>query len=89
MTTPNSEYTQVQVKVMLKSGVLDTQGNTVGRALNSMGFDMVESVRIGKLIQFRIQENDPERVLAQAHEMAKRALTNGVIENYTVEIVNE
>lgn len=89
MTDSTSEYTKVQVKVMLKTGVLDTQGNTVGRALNSMGFDTVQSVRIGKLIEFRIKETDPVKVLEKAENMAKRALTNMVIENYTCEIVNE
>ena len=36
---------KARVHVMLKSGVLDPQGEAVRHALGSMGFDGVEAVR--------------------------------------------
>jgi phosphoribosylformylglycinamidine synthase subunit PurS len=39
------------VHVMLKTGVLDPQGEAVRHALGAMGFEGVNSVRQGKVIE--------------------------------------
>ena len=41
---------KVRVHVMLKDGVLDPQGEAVRHALGALGFDGVEGVRQGKVI---------------------------------------
>lgn len=87
MTDDHRTHTRVRVTVMLKPGVLDIQGNTVGRALNSMGFDIVQSVRIGKVFELEIPGIDPIEVRSRAEEMARRVMTNTVIENFTVEMI--
>ena len=42
---------KARVHVMLKNGVLDPQGEAVRHALGSLGFDGVEGVRQGKVIE--------------------------------------
>ena len=45
---------KARVTVMLKSGVLDPQGEAVRHALGSLGFQGVNGVRQGKVIELAI-----------------------------------
>ena len=78
---------KVRVDVMLKAGVLDPQGAAVRAALGNMGFEGVNKVRQGKLIELDLAEDDPEAARAQATEMAEKLLANMVIESYRVEVL--
>ncbi|RMA40755.1 phosphoribosylformylglycinamidine synthase subunit PurS [Rhodophyticola porphyridii] len=71
------------VTVMLKQGVLDPQGEAVRRALGALGFDGVEGVRQGKLIELDLADGTTE---AQVTEMCEKLLANTVIESYRVEM---
>lgn len=72
------------VKVMLKNGVLDPQGEAVNSALGSLGFSGVNSVRQGKVIELNLADGTLE---SEIDEMCRRLLVNAVIESYTVEVL--
>ena len=74
------------VTVMLKNGVLDPQGKAIAHALGTLGFDGVNDVRAGKVIELDLAESDAEKARAQAEEMARRLLANGVIESFRVNV---
>ena len=71
------------VTVMLKNGVLDPQGEAVKSALGTLGFDGVEGVRQGKVIELDLADGTSE---ADVTEMCEKLLANTVIESYRVEI---
>lgn len=74
------------VNVFLKPGVLDSQGKAVHHALDSLHFDTVKDVRIGKQIVLQLEESDAEKAKADVEKMCEELLANTVIENYTIEI---
>lgn len=74
------------VKVMLKQGVLDPQGEAVRHALGALGFDGVTGVRQGKVIELDLTETDAEAAKAAVTAMCEKLLSNTVIESYAVEI---
>lgn len=74
---------KAKVHVMLKNGVLDPQGEAVRHALGAMGFDGVEGVRQGKVIELDLADGTTE---AQVTDMCEKLLANTVIESYTVEM---
>ncbi len=78
---------KVRVKVMLKDGVLDPQGEAVRHALGSLGFEGVDGVRQGKIIELDLAETDPDSAEAEARKMCEALLANTVIERYEVETV--
>ena len=47
---------KAKVNVMLKNGVLDPQGEAVRHALGAMGFDGVNGVRQGKVIELDLAD---------------------------------
>ena len=78
---------KVRVDVMLKTGVLDPQGEAVRHALGSLGFEGVEGVRQGKVIELDLATDDAAAAEAEATEMAEKLLANTVIESYTVQVL--
>ena len=78
---------KARVHVMLKNGVLDPQGEAVRHALGTLGFDGVESVRQGKVIELELAETDASAAEASVAEMCEKLLANTVLESYRVEIV--
>ncbi|MEL6119439.1 MAG: phosphoribosylformylglycinamidine synthase subunit PurS [Pseudomonadota bacterium] len=77
---------KARVHVMLKNGVLDPQGEAVRHALGSLGFDGVEGVRQGKVIELDLTETDKDKAEASVKDMCEKLLANTVIESYSVEI---
>lgn len=75
-----------RVEVRLKPTVNDPQGNTVAQALGSLGFDKVDSVRVGKLIEVNLSADSEQAARDQATEMGKQLLANPVIEQFDVYI---
>ena len=78
---------KVQVIVRLKDGVLDPQGEAVAKALNNLGFDTVEAVRQGKMIELILNETDLTLAKCKVTDMCEKLLANTVIESYEIEIV--
>jgi phosphoribosylformylglycinamidine synthase len=76
----------VKVYVTLKPTLLDAQGRVVHNALESLGYEDVSQVRIGKFIEIEMAE-DASDVEARVTEMCNRLLANPVIENYRFEVV--
>ena len=74
---------KARVHVMLKNGVLDPQGEAVRHALGAMGFDGVQGVRQGKVIELDLAKGATE---ADVTKMCEKLLANTVIESYTVEM---
>ncbi|MHA6261728.1 phosphoribosylformylglycinamidine synthase subunit PurS [Arenibacterium sp. CAU 1754] len=74
---------KARVHVMLKNGVLDPQGEAVRHALGAMGFDGVNGVRQGKVIDLDLAEGTTE---AEVTDMCEKLLANTVIESYAIEM---
>lgn len=74
------------VNVYLKEGVLDPQGKAAHHALDSLGFEGVKDVRIGKQIVLQLETDDKSAAEAEVKEMCETLLANTVIEDYTIEI---
>ena len=73
---------KIRVYVTLKNGVLDPQGKAIHRALEGLGFEGVNGVRAGKLIELDVE---PRVGDAQVEEMCRKLLANTVIENFRIE----
>jgi phosphoribosylformylglycinamidine synthase len=75
------------VTVMLKQGIFDPQGRAVQNGLESIGFDMVKSVRVGKQLEIKLTTEDRAAAEEAVHEMCDKMLANPVVESYTFDIV--
>jgi phosphoribosylformylglycinamidine synthase subunit PurS len=72
---------RARVLIRPKEGILDPQGQAVERALPALGFEGVQNVHVGRLIELDVED------AGMLPEMCERLLANPLIEDY--EIVEE
>src|SRR3954447_9941527 len=83
-----SGMARVVVDVMPKPEILDPQGKAVHGALPRLGFEGVSDVRQGKRFELELGGEVTDDRLAEVHQMAETLLSNPVIENFTVRVVD-
>ena len=76
---------KVRVHVFLKPGVLDVQGKAVEGALHGLGWADVSNARVGKLIEFDLDDSVEDKA-GEVKRMCETLLTNTVIESYRIEV---
>lgn len=86
--TGEGEEVQYKVRlfVTLKEGVLDPQGSATEKALNTLGYEGVEQVRVGKYIELLVAAKERGEAEAMVRSMAEKVLSNPVIENFRYEL---
>ena len=72
---------RARVLVRPKAGILDPQGIAVQRSLPALGFDGVDHVHVGRLIELDVEDPD------QLPEMCEKLLANPLIEDYEVQLL--
>jgi len=85
----NIRFMKARVYVSMKPTVLDPQGQTICAALNGLGHKEIASVRQGKYFEIAIEEGTSrESAVKNLDEIARDVLSNPVVEDYRVEIVD-
>jgi phosphoribosylformylglycinamidine synthase subunit PurS len=78
-----------RVYVSMKPTVLDPQGQTIRSALNSLGHAAVTGVRQGKYFEIQLADGtDRSKAAEELDQISREVLSNPVIEEYRVEIVD-
>lgn len=79
---------KARVYVSMKPTVLDPQGQTICSALQGLGHKEIASVRQGKYFEIGIANGTSREQAAKTlDEIARDVLSNPVIEQYRVEIL--
>jgi len=80
---------KARVYVTMKPTVLDPQGQTVCSALRSLGHKEIASVRQGKYFEIGLGEDaSRDQIAYMLDEIARDVLSNPVIEDYRVELID-
>ena len=72
---------RARVLIRPKAGILDPQGVAVERALPALGFEGVENVHVGRLVELDVTDE------SQLEPMCQKLLANPLVEDYEIEIV--
>jgi phosphoribosylformylglycinamidine synthase len=73
---------KARVLIRPKEGILDPQGKAVERALPALGFEGVEHVRVGRMVE--LEADDP----ATLPELCEKLLANPLIEDFEIESID-
>jgi phosphoribosylformylglycinamidine synthase len=73
---------KARVLIRPKEGILDPQGKAVERALPALGFEGIEHVRVGRMVE--LEAEDPERLA----ELCSKLLANPLIEDFEIESID-
>jgi phosphoribosylformylglycinamidine synthase len=79
-----------RVVIMPKRGVLDPQGKAVCSSLHTLGYGEVADVRVGRIVEVRLDpaEGGREAASERVRAMCERLLANGVIEDFHFELID-
>lgn len=80
---------KAEIRVELKPGILDAEGNTVKNSLNLLGFKEVKEARSIKLYQLFLDVTSKDKAMTSVENACKRLLANPVINDYSIEINEE
>jgi len=86
-----SERFPMKAKIIItpKKAVLDPQGKTVQNALEHMGYSGIQGVHVGKYVEIDLAPgSDREAARRALDEASHRFLSNPIIEDYRLEIVD-
>lgn len=75
-----------KVKIMPKAGILDPQGQVIMHSLESLGFRDIDDIRIGKMIEIKLDQPSKEEAEKAVKEMCRKLLANPNIESFEVDI---
>lgn len=75
-----------RIFISFKPTVNDPEGLTIQGGLNELGFDSVQSVRAGKYMEVRLDEETEESARSAVQGMCEKLLANPVIEEYRFEL---
>lgn len=78
-----------RIVITLKNGVLDPQGKASAGALGELGFDGVQSVRQGKVMDITLIADSEDLARGQLADMCEKLLANTVIEDYAIDALTE
>lgn len=77
----------IEVRITPRRGILDPQGQAVAGALAALGFEGIEDVHVGRIIQFTLTAPAGEEARARVDAMCRQLLANPVTEDFDVVIV--
>jgi phosphoribosylformylglycinamidine synthase PurS subunit len=69
---------KARVLIRPKEGILDPQGKAVERALPALGFDGIEHVRVGRMVELEADDG------ADLDALCRKLLANPLIEDYEI-----
>lgn len=79
---------KAKIIITPKKAVLDPQGKTVQNALDHMGYKGIGAVHVGKYMEIELPAGDKEMWRKQIDDACHKILSNPVIEDYKLEIVD-
>ena len=77
---------EVKVFIRLRPSVLDPAGEAIKSASSKLGVQGITSLRIGKMIEVKIEGNEEEIVKEKIDLLCDRLFANTVIEDYEYSI---
>lgn len=78
---------KAKIIITPKKAVVDPQGKTVQNALAQMGYTGIGAVHAGKYLEVELTGSDKELARQQLDEVCHKFLSNPIIEDYRLEIV--
>ena len=75
---------KANVTITLRPSILDPQGKAVHHALESLGYDAVDRVRMGKFVELWIEAETEGEAAEIARAACDKLLANPVMEDYAI-----
>lgn len=79
---------KAKVYITLRPSILDPKGKATHHALQNLGLNEVQNVRIGKYIEVDVEASDESKARAIVEEACSKLLANEVMEDFEIELTS-
>ena len=77
---------RLEIRVTPRPGLLDPEGAAIHHALESLGFEEVSGVRVGKDLYVDLTAESEAAAIAVGEAMCRKLLANPVTEDFSVDL---
>lgn len=77
---------KAEIDVMPHDALLDPQGKAVTQAMETIGLNEIQGVRIGRHIRLFLEAADEASAKQKVEEACKKMLANAIMESYSFSI---
>ena len=77
---------KAKVNITLRPSILDPKGKAAHHALETLGLNQVENVRIGKFIELDVNAETEDAAKSIVKAACTKLLANQVMEDFTIEV---
>lgn len=75
-----------KVRIGLKKGVSDPEGNNTLKALHLLGFQSIEGVHTERVLHLNVRARGADEARKEAEKACQRLLANPVVHDYRIEV---
>ena len=80
---------KTKIYITYKEGILDPEGATISKALDSMGINGIKNLSVGKCIEMELSSNNYDDAQTIIEKSCKKLLANPNTEIYHYEILDD
>jgi phosphoribosylformylglycinamidine synthase, purS protein len=80
---------KADVRVGLKQGILDAEGQTIKKSLDLLDFTGISEVKTVKVYEIFLEKDTVKECESEVQRICKRLLANPVINDYSIKVENE
>ena len=80
---------KAKIYINYKDGILDPEGATIGKALESMGINSIQDLSVGKCIEVNLKCKTKDDAVEIIDEACSKLLVNPNTETYHYEIMKD
>lgn len=77
----------VEVRIKPRPGLLDPEGKAIHHALDALGYEGVDEVRVGKVVDLELEAASGEEALGRVEDMCRKLLANPVTEDFQLQLM--
>lgn len=77
----------VEVRIKPRPGLLDPEGKAIHHALDALGYEGVDEVRVGKVVDLELEATSGEEARGRVEDMCRKLLANPVTEDFQVQLM--
>ena len=77
---------RLEIRVVPRPGLLDPEGKAIQHALQSLDYEGVEDVRVGKILYLDVEAPSEDEARRRGDAMCRRLLANPVTEDFEIAV---
>lgn len=77
---------RLEIRVVPRAGLLDPEGKAIQQALQSLDYEGIQDVRVGKILYLDVDASSADVARERGAAMCQRLLSNPVTEDYEIDV---